>query len=292
MISGSSERRWFAHALHAGNMSENGFYGGEGESALHDHDEKVKVDPGTPPSLTWKRKLSTEENSLSEFSLSLKEIIGMAPIGYRLWRHLRQEKSDHGEVFLDPFTKRHTSSCHGVPVGVLEALEEAAEVNLCVGNYFLGSVKISQSWQTNFLYAFQTPEGWDFEGRYRSLGYMRPLAIWAMQWALTQHKIPRQEMKAEIKEESVIRQHTGFKRVAHLLKLSDEADSRSLFQEALLTRAVFTDMEAALSTYSFLPDDCNESHFMFDLKKSRDLNAFRRIANFVWRVWFCHTFWN
>ncbi|KAL0422211.1 UNVERIFIED_CONTAM: Non-lysosomal glucosylceramidase [Sesamum latifolium] len=79
-------------------------------------------------------------------------------------------------------------------------------------------------------YAFQTPEAWDFEGRYRSLGYMRPLAIWAMQWALTQHKIPRQEMKAEIKEESVIRQHTGFKRVAHLLKLSDEADSRSLFQ--------------------------------------------------------------
>ncbi|XP_011087643.1 non-lysosomal glucosylceramidase isoform X2 [Sesamum indicum] len=102
-------------------MSENGFYGGEGESALHDHDEKVKVDPGTPPSLTWKRKLSTEENSLSEFSLSLKEIIGMAPIGYRLWRHLRQEKSDHGEVFLDPFTKRHTSSCHGVPVGGIGA---------------------------------------------------------------------------------------------------------------------------------------------------------------------------
>ncbi|KAL0335298.1 UNVERIFIED_CONTAM: Non-lysosomal glucosylceramidase [Sesamum radiatum] len=79
-------------------MSENGFYGGEGESALHDHDEKVKVDPGTPPSLTWKRKLSTEENSLSEFGLSLKEMISMAPIGYRLWRHLRQEKSEHGQL--------------------------------------------------------------------------------------------------------------------------------------------------------------------------------------------------
>ncbi|KAG8368893.1 hypothetical protein BUALT_Bualt15G0093900 [Buddleja alternifolia] len=79
-------------------------------------------------------------------------------------------------------------------------------------------------------YAFQTPEGWDFEGNYRSLAYMRPLAIWAMQWALTQHNIPRQEMKPEIKEESVMSQHAGFTRVARLLKLSDEDDSRSLFQ--------------------------------------------------------------
>lgn len=80
-------------------------------------------------------------------------------------------------------------------------------------------------------YAFQTPEGWDFEGRYRSLGYMRPLAIWAMQWALTpQNKLGVQAMKEEVKEESVVRQHNGFTRVARLLKLSDEADSRSLFQ--------------------------------------------------------------
>ncbi|KAL6552271.1 hypothetical protein OROHE_007635 [Orobanche hederae] len=80
------------------------------------------------------------------------------------------------------------------------------------------------------MYAFQTPEGWDFEGRYRSFGYMRPLAIWSMQWALTQHKFSKQEKKPEIKEESVLRQHHGFSRVARLLKLSDEADSRSLLQ--------------------------------------------------------------
>lgn len=59
---------------------------------------------------------------------------------------------------------------------------------------------------------------------------MRPLAIWAMQWALTEHNFHRLEMKPEIKEESVVRQHAGFTRVARLLKLSDEADSRSLFQ--------------------------------------------------------------
>jgi len=29
---------------------------------------------------------------------------------------------------------------------------------------------------------FQTPEAIDVDGVYRALGYMRPLAIWAMQW--------------------------------------------------------------------------------------------------------------
>ena len=33
-------------------------------------------------------------------------------------------------------------------------------------------------------YWFQTPEAWDVQGNYRSIAYMRPLAIWAMQWAL------------------------------------------------------------------------------------------------------------
>ncbi|GER29230.1 non-lysosomal glucosylceramidase [Striga asiatica] len=100
-------------------MFENGFDGGEGESALHS--DKVKVDPGSPPSLTWRRKLSTDDNALSEFDLTLREKISMAPIGYRLWRQLRKEKMTYGDVFLDPFTKRHTSSCHGVPVGGMGA---------------------------------------------------------------------------------------------------------------------------------------------------------------------------
>ena len=33
-------------------------------------------------------------------------------------------------------------------------------------------------------YGFQTPEAWDSQGRYRALAYMRPLAIWAVQWAI------------------------------------------------------------------------------------------------------------
>ena len=32
-----------------------------------------------------------------------------------------------------------------------------------------------------FGYAFQTPKAWTEDGGYRSLHYMRPLSIWAMQ---------------------------------------------------------------------------------------------------------------
>ncbi|KAL6545695.1 hypothetical protein OROGR_009569 [Orobanche gracilis] len=110
------ERNW--KNLEGRSMSDNGF-DGEEESALHS--DKVKVDPGTPPSLTWRRKLNTEDNALSEFCLTLREKISLAPIGYRLWRHLREENSISSEVFVDPFTKRHTSSCHGVPIGGIGA---------------------------------------------------------------------------------------------------------------------------------------------------------------------------
>jgi len=32
-------------------------------------------------------------------------------------------------------------------------------------------------------YMFQTPEAWDMKGNFRAAAYMRPLSIWAMQWA-------------------------------------------------------------------------------------------------------------
>ena len=40
-------------------------------------------------------------------------------------------------------------------------------------------------WQ-EFGYWFATPEGWERNGNYRSLGYMRALSIWAMQFAKEQ----------------------------------------------------------------------------------------------------------
>lgn len=39
--------------------------------------------------------------------------------------------------------------------------------------------------EEGYGYWFQTPEAWTIDGHYRSLIYMRPLAIWAMQWALS-----------------------------------------------------------------------------------------------------------
>lgn len=33
-------------------------------------------------------------------------------------------------------------------------------------------------------YWYATPEAWELRGNYRSLGYMRPLSVWALQWAI------------------------------------------------------------------------------------------------------------
>lgn len=128
---------------------------------------KVVVDPGKPPQLTWQRKLNNHANSNvpSEFTLSFKEMIHLAPIGYRLWRHVREEASKGRIGMIDPFAKRHVTSSHGVPLGgvgwvfsslsflifpsfhniisfffsssVQEALEEVLPVNFSVGNYCL-----------------------------------------------------------------------------------------------------------------------------------------------------------
>lgn len=44
----------------------------------------------------------------------------------------------------------------------------------------------SAGWE-RFGYFFATPEAWEQSGNYRSLGYMRPLAVWAIEFAL-EHK--------------------------------------------------------------------------------------------------------
>lgn len=41
---------------------------------------KVKVNPGKHPSLTWQRKLDTEDTALSEFNISVKEMVAMVCI--------------------------------------------------------------------------------------------------------------------------------------------------------------------------------------------------------------------
>ncbi|KAG8392006.1 hypothetical protein BUALT_Bualt01G0246700 [Buddleja alternifolia] len=67
------------------------------------------------------------------------------------------------------------------------------------------------------------------EGEYRSLCYMRPLAIWSMQWALSNPKLftqPRLTATTSFSQS----QHTGFERLANLLKLPKEEPSKSYIQ--------------------------------------------------------------
>ncbi|OWM79312.1 hypothetical protein CDL15_Pgr003485 [Punica granatum] len=78
-------------------------------------------------------------------------------------------------------------------------------------------------------YSFQTPEGWNNDDEYRSLAYMRPLAIWAMQWALTRPKTP-EEPEPGVSEENLLRHHAGFSKVARLLKLPREEAAKGLLQ--------------------------------------------------------------
>lgn len=90
------------------------------------------------------------------------------------------------------------------------------------------------AWSNNGLgYSFQTPEAWTTKDEYRSLCYMRPLAIWAMQWALSKPKLTRhyESNKSDTNDEVIVsRCHAGFSKVAHLLKLKEETGPRSLFQ--------------------------------------------------------------
>ncbi|KAG5229360.1 non-lysosomal glucosylceramidase [Salix suchowensis] len=67
-------------------------------------------------------------------------------------------------------------------------------------------------------YSFQTPEAWNTSGQYRSLSYMRPLAIWAMQWTLSRPNFTRHP------------HHAGFEKLARFLKLPEEESSKSYAQ--------------------------------------------------------------
>ncbi|TVU43735.1 hypothetical protein EJB05_10225, partial [Eragrostis curvula] len=77
-----------------------------------------------------------------------------------------------------------------------------------------------------FGYAFQTPEAWTAEGGYRSLHYMRPLGIWAMQWALSPPKLHMDlRVHAEAASCSPADAALGeaqFEKVAAMLRLPEE----------------------------------------------------------------------
>ncbi|XP_031502090.1 uncharacterized protein LOC116265547 [Nymphaea colorata] len=70
--------------------------------------------------------------------------------------------------------------------------------------------------------AFQTPEGWTCDEKYRSISYMRPLAIWAMHWALSPPKHVKEVLTSRKSEDDMIKHHIGYKNVSEILKLPKE----------------------------------------------------------------------
>ncbi|VVB11773.1 unnamed protein product [Arabis nemorensis] len=88
--------------------------------------------------------------------------------------------------------------------------------------------------------SFQTPEAWTTNDEYRSLCYMRPLAIWGIQWAHTMPqpiKEPEQSLKPQEEEETAVmfQQHAGFIKVAHYLKYTKGNDRKNRLQSAYET---------------------------------------------------------
>ncbi|KAL4302233.1 hypothetical protein GQ457_10G022510 [Hibiscus cannabinus] len=79
-------------------------------------------------------------------------------------------------------------------------------------------------------YSFQTPEAWNTRDQYRSILYMRPLAIWAMQWALSRPKLLEHEPRPEVKADSIRTHHAGFSKVARLVKLPEQRSTKSILQ--------------------------------------------------------------
>lgn len=78
---------------------------------------------------------------------------------------------------------------------------------------------------TDGRYAFQTPEAWTEDGGYRSLHYMRPLGIWAMQWALSPPELHKDLRAVGVEEESPGDAALGqekFEKLARMLKLPEE----------------------------------------------------------------------
>ncbi|CAL9041064.1 unnamed protein product [Musa banksii] len=83
--------------------------------------------------------------------------------------------------------------------------------------------------QEGLGYSFQTPEAWNNNDQYRSLCYMRPLAIWAMQWALSP-PVLHKEPETALQGEAHLNHHASYSRVAKLLKLPEEETSKSILR--------------------------------------------------------------
>jgi non-lysosomal glucosylceramidase len=88
-------------------------------------------------------------------------------------------------------------------------------------------------------YSFQTPEAWTTDGHFRSLAYMRPLAIWGMQWALNPHasllEAPRVPLMERGSSHGI---HCGFSSLADALRSNPMPQLRNSRLENFLKHAL------------------------------------------------------
>ncbi|KAJ0818355.1 putative glucosylceramidase [Helianthus annuus] len=110
-----------------------------------------------------------------------------------------------------------TGVTYGLAATMIHAGMEAEGFSTAEGIFTAG-------WsEDGFGYAFQTPEGWTMDGHFRSLVYMRPLAIWGMQWALSPAKVvlhaPEINMMDRVHESPLdYPNETGVKKIVHKAK--------------------------------------------------------------------------
>ncbi|CAL9232258.1 unnamed protein product [Arabidopsis halleri] len=69
------------------------------------------------PQVTWQRKLNSKVKNPSEFKMSIRDVLHLFPIGYRLWRHTKEEAKKGRVSMYDIFKKRQVTGDHGVPLG-------------------------------------------------------------------------------------------------------------------------------------------------------------------------------
>ncbi|CAN1355452.1 Non-lysosomal glucosylceramidase [Linum perenne] len=132
-----------------------------------------------------------------------------------------------GKVDMSTMQSREIWS--GVTYAVAATMIQEGMVDL---GFQTASGVYEASWSERGLgYGFQTPEGWNTDDQYRSLCYMRPLAIWAMQWELTRAKVEHQQVQVQVQgRAATIAEDTGFAKLARFLKLPESHQSRSIFQ--------------------------------------------------------------
>jgi hypothetical protein len=88
------------------------------------------------PQVTWQRKLNSKVKNPSEFKMSIRDVLHLFPLGYRLWRYTKEEAKKGRFSMYDIFKKRHVRGDHGVPLGGIGGGSIGRSLNLSVVRFY------------------------------------------------------------------------------------------------------------------------------------------------------------